>query len=111
MLGGKVGAGDSHWVVTATREVGEETGIRSDGSTLLSQDALNDIKKGFCKRCAEKSAGEAATFGGYLSAENASAMLVFYPVPENHRDEWTTLPERFQAESKGQVDHEKERHG
>jgi hypothetical protein len=111
MLGGKVGATDSHWVNTATREVGEETGIRPDGSTLLSAAALSDIREGFRTRCADKPAGEAAAFEGYLSTENASAMLCFYPVPEQHRTEWASLPERFASEFNGEVDHEKERHG
>ena len=111
MLGGKVGQGDPHWVCTATREVAEETGIRSDGSTLLSPEALGDIKQGFGKRCAEKPSAEASAFWGYVSTENASAMVVFYLVPEHFRDEWASLPTRFADEFKGEVDHDQERHG
>ena len=110
MLGGKVSDRDVHWVATATREVGEETGMRPDGSTLLSSAALEDIQNGFQQRCAAK-LSEAGTFSGYVREENACAMLVFYPVPESHREEWTLLPERYALEFSGEVDHQKERHG
>ena len=111
MLGGKVSAEDPHWVVTATREVAEETGTMHDGSTLLSDAALSDIKQGFRARCAEKKPDEAAAFWAYLLRENASAMLVFYPVPEAYRSEWSTLPERYATAFGGEVDAAKERHG
>lgn len=111
LLGGKVGEADSHWVVTATREVAEETGTLSDGTTLLSDAALRDVKEGFRERCASKPTNEAGAFAGHISAENAGAMLVFYPVPDDFRSEWDSLPDRYASEFKGEVDHDKARHG
>ena len=111
MLGGKVSENDTHWTVTATREVAEETGTKPDGTTLLSTAALNDIQQGFSERAAAKPSAEARNFAAYIATDNACAQLVCYPVPEDFRAEWASLPERYALEFRGAVDHERERHG
>ena len=91
MLGGKVGPHDTHWIETATRELAEETGRRSDGTTLLSAAALEDIMKGFGKKMAKKPPSECAVFTSHVAEERVDCQLIFYPVPPSYASEWQAI--------------------
>ena len=111
MFGGKVGAHDRHPVQTAVRECKEETGVRCDGSTLLSRDALQDIQVGFRNEMQKRSPHGALTFTSYLP--DAKAQVYFYVVPAAFATptrDWRALPYHYWHEFKGQTDKSKERY-
>jgi hypothetical protein len=86
LLGGKVDAGDGHWLVTAHRELHEET------AGLLSSAALAHVLA-FDPRDEAWSSEWASSFCAYLPRSKYE--ILYYPVPKVHAEEWSYLPQRY----------------
>jgi 8-oxo-dGTP pyrophosphatase MutT (NUDIX family) len=99
LLGGKVDVDDGHWLVTAHRELNEET------AGLLSSSALADVLA-FDPRDEAWSCALASSFCAYLPQSKYE--LLYYPVPEAHAEEWRCLPQRY-AEFGGTISEDRRR--
>ena len=86
IFGGKVDATDAHWLATVRSEVNEEV------SGLLSSSALSLVAE-FDPRKEGWSDARASVFCAYLPL--SKYQVLFYPIPDKHAQEWSSLPERY----------------
>jgi hypothetical protein len=92
VLGGKVDAKDSHWLATVARELNEES------AGLLSASAIAHVATFDARKEGWPDEGLSA-FTAYLP--DSKYQVLFYPVVDAVKDEWVTLPQRYEAAFSG----------
>ena len=92
LFGGKVDQTDSHWLATAARELNEET------AGLLSPLAIAHVAD-FDPRSEGWPDEGNSLFCAYLP--ECKYQVVYYPVPDAFRQEWISLPQRYEEAFRG----------